>query len=308
MFALFVRTDQVQASIQTNLEPPGPLSHRQLTLLPPLPELDIPNSKMSTPASNSATPLVTFTTTLIPPPGPSATITVPTRTIPAPTTNPPALNDAFAVRLEVFVDEQKCPPEIEIDEDDARCWHWVIYNTTPATPAPSTEKVPIAVVRLVPPPHPPHGDFIAAHGEEALAQAQSAGPSGDTLNANGADTGAGPGWDLSHEPYIKFGRVAVVQPYRGFGLGRRLMETAMEWAAGNAAAINRAFVEAVERDVGPDAARSLPEWKGLALVHGQVQVEKMYERLGFVTDQSLGRWIEDGIEHVGMWKRLDVKG
>lgn len=43
------------------------------------------------------------------------------------------------------------------------------------------------------------------------------------------------------------------------------------------------------------------------LVHAQVQGEKMYERFGFVTDEKMGRWDEEGIEHVGMWKRIDLE-
>jgi hypothetical protein len=46
---------------------------------------------------------------------------------------------------------------------------------------------------------------------------------------------------------------------------------------------------------------------GVVLVHAQVDVETMYAGLGFETDQSLGRWDEEGIEHVGMfrWMVLD---
>ena len=48
------------------------------------------------------------------------------------------------------------------------------------------------------------------------------------------------------------------------------------------------------------------KWKGLVLVHAQVDVESMYQRLGFETDDSLGRWDEEGIEHVGMFKRISL--
>lgn len=45
----------------------------------------------------------------------------------------------------------------------------------------------------------------------------------------------------------------------------------------------------------------------MVLVHAQVSVEKVWEKMGFVTDPRLGRWDEEGIEHLGMWKRVDVK-
>ncbi len=33
------------------------------------------------------------------------------------------LASVYALRLEVFVDEQQVPPELELDEDDRRAWH-----------------------------------------------------------------------------------------------------------------------------------------------------------------------------------------
>ncbi|KAL2827596.1 acyl-CoA N-acyltransferase [Aspergillus cavernicola] len=253
----------------------------------------------------STTALATFTTSLLPPPGQNngSPLTLPTRTIPYPANNPKLFNDALAVRLEVFVDEQKCAADLEIDDDDPRSWQWVIYDDTLVSAIePSTSiKVPVAVVRLVPPPHVAHEDAVAAF---APIPASGAHGNGEQTSEN-----EGPKYDLAHEPYIKFGRVAVLSGYRGCGLARRLMETAIEWAEQNPGDINRAFGEVVGKEGGGGGGGSglVPEWKGLALVHAQGQVERMYERLGFVTDEGLGRWVEEGIEHVGMWKRLDVK-
>ncbi|KAL3467943.1 acyl-CoA N-acyltransferase [Aspergillus heterothallicus] len=246
-----------------------------------------------------------FTTTLLSPPGPAARLTLPTRTIPFPFNNPMPFNDALAVRLEVFVDEQKCAAEFELDEDDARSWHWVIYDENATYPgAPSTIRLPVAVIRLVPPPHAPH--------EHGLGHPEEDGGKDNGETSNGS---AHAKYDLQHEAHIKFGRVAVLAAYRGLGLARRLMKTAMVWAEENAAEINAARAEVVEKEkagggglateTGTGAAPS-PVWKGLALVHAQVDVEKMYGRLGFVTDKSMGTWVEEGIDHVGMWKRLNV--
>ncbi|KAL4786328.1 acyl-CoA N-acyltransferase [Aspergillus varians] len=237
-------------------------------------------------------PSTKYTISLQPPTGPNHPLTLPTRTIPSPFTNPQVLNDALAVRLEVFVDEQKCAAEFEIDPDDSRSWHWVVYDTEAADPA---GKLPVGVVRLVPPPHPSHESFVAAYA------------AGDE-NENERDTNKdqADGYDLEHEPYIKFGRMAVLAAYRGSGVARRVIETAMGWAGDNAGDINRAFAEVVEREGGGREAPGAV-WKGLALVHAQADVERFYARLGFVTDESLGRWVEEGIEHVGMWKRLDIQ-
>ncbi|KAL4934080.1 GNAT family N-acetyltransferase [Aspergillus undulatus] len=243
-----------------------------------------------------------YKTTLLPPPATNNghALALPTRTIPHPSTNPSTFNDAMAVRLEVFVDEQKCPAEFEIDEDDARSWHWVIYD--PEATAPNSNpgadgemkslNLPVGVVRLVPPPHASHESFIAAYAP----------------NPDGTDTGArgisAEGYDFAHEPYIKLGRVAVLKDYRGAGVARRVMEEALEWAESNKGDINKGLLDVAKKE--GKGAQEVGEWKGLTLVHAQVDVERFYQGLGFVTDEGLGRWVEEGIEHVGMWKRLDV--
>jgi predicted GNAT family N-acyltransferase len=93
--------------------------------------------------------------------------------------------------------------------------------------------------------------------------------------------------DANEEPYVKLGRVATLKEYRGKGLSRLLSSTAFTWLSKNSEAAGKG-------------------WTGGILVHGQVDVEKMYQRLGFETDDKLGRWYEEGIEHVGMWKKIDL--
>ncbi|KAF7131441.1 hypothetical protein CNMCM5793_004612 [Aspergillus hiratsukae] len=185
----------------------------------------------------------------------------------------------MSIRLKVFVEEQHVLASSEIDDDDPRSWQWVIYDTVSTTT--TTVKTPVAVIRLVPPPQAPH---------ELLTNPK--------LNA-GADAGASLSkYDTVHEPYIKLTRVAVLREYRGLGLGRRLVDEALGWARGHVEEIEEACRQVVKREL---------RWKGLVLVHAQVQGEKMYERFGFVTDEKMGRWDEEGIEHVGMWKRIDLE-
>ncbi|RMJ28977.1 hypothetical protein PHISP_00188 [Aspergillus sp. HF37] len=228
-----------------------------------------------------------ITSALQPPPGPT-NLVLPTASNPHPSQNPATFNDAFAVRRRVFIEEQNIAAEAEIDDDDARSWQWVLYTAKPDTngtqaqangsdccssnPAPE----PVAVVRLVPPPHPPHESLTGPDKAASL-----------------------PEFDLLHEPCIKLTRVAVVPEFRGTGLGRMLVDRALEWARRNAGEIDGSYAETV----GQRPARP---WSGLVLVHAQVDVEKMYQRLGFETDDALGRWDEEGIEHVGMWRRVKV--
>ncbi|EFR04273.1 hypothetical protein MGYG_07282 [Nannizzia gypsea CBS 118893] len=162
----------------------------------------------------------------------------------------PVFEDGLQVRMTVFVDEQNCAPENEVDADDDRSWHWVAY----AYDADAGGKA-VGVVRLVPPPHEEGHYHHHQHG--------------------------------SGKPFAKIGRLAVLAAYRGKGLARRLVEMALRWGVEH------------RLDVGGG-------WGGLVLVHAQTDVEAMYARLGFETDKSLGQWDEEGIQHVGMWKTLEL--
>lgn len=175
---------------------------------------------------------------------------------PRPNGAPKVFLDAMDVRIKVFCDEQKCALEPELDEDDPRSFHWVMYQTAPASPAGADrEPQAVSVLRIVPPPHGAH--------------------------PNGYE-------DAHEEPYCKIGRVATLAHARGQGLSRRLIEEALSWIAAH------------PRGVGHG-------WKGNVLAHAQVDVEKMYQRQGFVTDERLGRWDEEGIDHLGMWRRVRLQ-
>ena len=48
-------------------------------------------------------------------------------------------------------------------------------------------------------------------------------------------------------------------------------------------------------------------WRGLVLVHAQRGIERLWKAWGFTRDHSMGEWDEEGIMHVGMWRRLKVE-
>ncbi|RJE18272.1 acetyltransferase, GNAT family, partial [Aspergillus sclerotialis] len=210
-----------------------------------------------------------------PPGGP---LSLPTPSNPSPSGNPAIFNDAMVVRRRVFIEEQNIDENAEIDDDDARSWHWVLYTDSSsqingstgqenATENGDRNPKPVAVIRLVPPPHAPHE--VVSHPEKANSL---------------------PKYDLSHEPYVKLTRVAVLPEYRGLGLGRKVVDAALEWAEHHGGDTEDAYA----RVTGEQERK---KWEGLVLVHAQVEVEEMYKRLGFETDEGLGRWDEEGIDH-----------
>jgi predicted GNAT family N-acyltransferase len=224
----------------------------------------------------------TFTTNSHPPAVLENTTTLlyPTPANPNPSTNHPVFTHAMTVRHDVFVNEQNCAADAERDEDDARSWEFVIYAKPQGEHAQEEmkeeEEKPVAVVRLVPPPHAPH----------------------DTLH-DPARASEFPRFDTVHEPYVKVTRVAVLKEFRGLGLAGKVMRVAEEWAAANKEAI-----DAMYRRVAGDIQQQPKGWNGLVGLHAQVQVEKMYQRMGYEKDGSLGTWDEEGIQHVGMFKRV----
>lgn len=234
------------------------------------------------------------------------------RTLPhdqQPDTVPPVFLDAMAVREVVFVEEQGVPFENELDADDARACHFVAYasvarrrsqvdgsvDTESPTPDPLEEprsrresagstaiKVPAAVIRLIPPHDPATSE-----------------PTAQT---------APPPSIVSNEPYALLGRLAVSPAYRRLGLGRLLVNAALQWARDNGkfafkSRLTPAEIEA-RRVENPDFEDE-SVWKGLIAIHAQQgDAETFWTRMGFVVDEGMGTWEEEGIMHVGMWKRI----
>ena len=93
--------------------------------------------------------------------------------------------------------------------------------------------------------------------------------------------------DAAEQPYIKLTRVATLIEARGKGINKHLLNHAFKYLSEHTQDISR-------------------DWQGLVLTHAQVAVEGLYAKLGFATDSRLGRWDEEGIEHLGMWKQLNI--
>lgn len=212
-----------------------------------------------------------YTMQHLPPPGDAISLYNATQlpTLQTSTAIPQIFLDAMTIRETVFCQEQHCELANELDLDDPRSHHWVLYSSaksSTATPAP--RMIPIGVIRLVPPPHAPH------HGTAAVA---SDGDDGE-LQVGG-------------EPFIKFGRLAVLPAYRKGGFAGRLLVAAMEFARDQA---------------GLFKDESGKEWRGRVLVHAQARLERYYAKFGFKKDVGMGVFDEEGIDHIGMWKTLEL--
>jgi len=134
------------------------------------------------------------------------------------------LQQAFAVRREVFVDEQKVPIEEEMDAFDtltATCRHYLA----------TVDGVPVGAAR----------------------------------------------WREYEPGTAKLQRIAVVRPWRGQGIGQRL-------------------VEAMELDATTLGYRR-------AVLDAQTAAERFYRKLGYATETT-APFLDAGIPHVRMSKRL----
>ncbi|KAK1834506.1 acyl-CoA N-acyltransferase [Podospora conica] len=191
---------------------------------------------------------------------------------------PQTFLDSMVVRETVFVDEQKVALENEFDDEDPRCWHWVLYAGD------SEEGMkPVGTIRLV--PFPQQGETPRAGGVYFGGQLVNAEEMGSATTAPDHQ---------DEEPHLSLGRLAVLPAYRGRGFARLLISAALQYAQEHPTLFN---VSQPGRDL---------TWNGLVCIHAQVGAMEMWARNGFQVDESLGRWWEEGMEHVGMYRRCEI--
>jgi predicted GNAT family N-acyltransferase len=249
-----------------------------------------------------------------------------------PASVPQLFIDAMEVREAVFVKEQHVPLANELDDQDPKSFHWVVYASVGASRSkaaaspdlsinvdappipgrqrcssanrkdasrnrsPSTaRRVPVGTVRLVPPIHTSgtsRKDSHSSTSETAVVDSSVGYPHPTTF----------PG-----EPYVRLGRLATLAEYRGFGLSRLLINAALEYARNNGKIIFPPPSPA-ETEAAKVEGRPVPEpWKGLVIAHAQEERSVgLWKRWGFVVDEGMGQWDEEGMMHVGMWKRLEL--
>ncbi|KAL8860069.1 MAG: hypothetical protein Q9178_003619 [Gyalolechia marmorata] len=234
--------------------------------------------------------------TRLPPPGPAvlsiptsllSSLTEPGLTPPTPPKDvPPPYLSALRVRIPVFVTEQRCSLAGELDADDARSWHWIAFDNDQ----------PVATLRLV----PVTAEVVVGGAEQEFVamEKECVGlPDKDGRDKRSEPYhGATAMWD-GREPFIKIGRMATLASHRGRGIAQRLIEESLAWAATHGADLS---------SPGSEGLENIPQWSGLVLSHAQKSVQEWWGKMGFEVDEGLGAWWEEGIEHVGMWRRVDA--
>ncbi|EFX06641.1 gcn5-related n-acetyltransferase [Grosmannia clavigera kw1407] len=209
------------------------------------------------------------------------------------------------VRYAVFVIEQKVPADCELDEDDKRSCHWALFYPETGIEPPGR---PVGTIRLVPYPqssHPEPGGVYETvngiYGLQGRRKPKNGGGDGETeFIPISTDTPEAAPFRTAlhdgHEPYVKLGRMAVLPEYRRKGLASRLVKDALSWMQQNPGYFD---------PQGADNAGA-PAFRGLVCVHAQVSAASFWLAAGFQIDDAMGRWWEEGMEHVGMFLRLDL--
>ncbi|MCJ1484045.1 hypothetical protein MMC06_004213, partial [Schaereria dolodes] len=162
------------------------------------------------------------------PPGPSVlTFNRRSTSSPPPESIPLPFQEAMSIRDTVFVDEQQGCFERELDADDPRSWHWVVYASISGPKpdvSPNVEedgggseltgrkkskggRLAVGTIRLVPPPHPPHPE---PHSEHMIDNAEGLEePNAGVVSPEKFDRATSMHDGI--EPYIKLGRLATLK-------------------------------------------------------------------------------------------------
>lgn len=201
--------------------------------------------------------------------------------------------DCMAVREEVFVKGQNIPLLLEADSDDCRSYHWIAYFRDE-----NGNSVPVGNIRMVIFPHD-------AHPLPGSSWDLPENPTSVGLKAQPRPwiVDRATSFHDGREAYLKLGRMAVIEKYRGRGIASLLVKSAIDWARQNHNILSHA---GSKNDLGTEVDSEMTSWKGLICVHAQEYVEKTWASWGFQVDEKMGKWTEAGIPHVGMFLRVKL--
>jgi predicted GNAT family N-acyltransferase len=243
----------------------------------------------------------------------------------SPSEQPPGIPnifiDAMYVREHVFVAEQGVPFDREFDADDPTCWTWVAYASVSRRSSNSGNAGLVSLANSTPGPNQGHGpsEMPTEGRRESETSTATRVPAGTIRLLPPVDPTRPPQTPTAQtaphpteykEPYILLGRLAVNADYRRLGLGRLLVGAALTWAKNSARAVFTSGLTPAEieiRRIAGEHEVTRGEWKGLVVVHAQSgEAERFWSRAGFVKDEGMGEWFEEGIFHVGMLRKLEL--
>ena len=241
--------------------------------------------------------------------------------------------------------EQNCSPVYEVDDDDTRSMHWLVF----AREDKGKEEVPAATVRLIPWNPDEH-----AHDHDPAEQKEKAAPATQSPLWTTPSYSSSKIWD-QQEPYVAIGRLATLAPFRGRSYARLLIDAAIAYAQQHPDQCTKPFpapdytvrkgglptvvyskgrkvdgvspgvpseeIEAAiktqneetrtkkdeEASAKKEEEKKEAKWNGLVHAHAQKVLVPWYEKQGFEVDEGMGTWWEERIDHVGIWKRVDVR-
>lgn len=91
------------------------------------------------------------------------------------------------------------------------------------------------------------------------------------------------------EPYLKLGRLAVVEEFRGNNLAGLLVNTVLSWLKANPSYFDPSVTELGLEQMGATRSAEIPKWGGLVCVHAQEQVIGAWSKWGFHVDERMGK-------------------
>jgi predicted GNAT family N-acyltransferase len=220
---------------------------------------------------------------------------------------PQGFIDAMSVREAVFVQEQGVPLENELDFDDRRCFTWTAYASVPGHIKPVPEgghpmrkqststKLAIGTIRLIPPPNTTNHAFDKHRNMDGTPYSHP------TTKSSFHD---------GREPFLTLGRLAILREFRKVGVSKLLIDSALTMAHDYPHIISEppsaSLIEDLHAHLGVNLDTNT-DWNGLVLIHAQIGLQKFWARYGFEVDEGMGIWDEEGMDHVAMWRRMDLK-
>jgi predicted GNAT family N-acyltransferase len=220
---------------------------------------------------------------------------------------PQGFVDAMSVRETVFVREQGGLLENELDFDDRRSFTWTAYASVPGHTKSAPEgghpmrkqststKLAIGTIRLIPPPN------TTNHAVDNNRNKDDTLRSGTTIKSSIHD---------GYEPFLTLGRLAILSEFRKIGVSKLLIDSALTMAHDYPHIISEppssSLAEGLRAHLGLNLHMNT-DWSGLVLIHAQIELQKFWTQYGFEVDEGMGIWEEEGVDHVAMWKRINLK-